>query len=90
MHALGVDHFVQKSVLEEISQGRIDVLFAAPPCGAAGAARNIKAPGVPWAPKPLRSPKHPYGLPWIRGLNAVRSLLRGLYSFCSMAALPWP
>ena len=61
MHALGVDHFVdkarvkaavskmdlldpehQKSVLEEISQGRIDVLFAAPPCGTASAAQNIR------------------------------------------------
>ena len=48
----------------------------APPCGSASRARSIplkrKLPGDPPAPQPLRSDRHPNGLPKLRFLDRIK------------------
>jgi hypothetical protein len=54
-------------LMQWLSDKNVVGIFIAPPCGSASRARSIplkrKRPGDPPAPKPLRSDKHPNGLP---------------------------
>ena len=57
-------------LMQWLSNPQVVGLFLAPPCGSASRARAIplkrKGPGDPPAPKPLRSDRHPNGIPGIR------------------------
>ena len=52
-----------------IQTGTVQVVTAAVPCGTCSRAREIYIPG---GPKPLRSDDHPYGLPWLSGVDLAR------------------
>ncbi len=64
----------QRLILE---QGRVKVVHFAPPCGTMSRAREIPLPqwikdkGVP-EPYPLRSERHPQGLPGLEGTDLVK------------------
>ena len=75
----------QKMVLQMIRDGRVDALMVAPPCGTSSRAREIAIrdhTGRHVGPVPLRSAKHPNGLPSLRGLSALKvKLANKLYAF---------
>ena len=79
----------QTTVFQQLSQGLVACLFAAPPCGTSSMARCIKIQGSRPGPRPLRSPEFPYGFPWNTGLDVARVLSANrLYCFtCQAAAL---
>lgn len=84
--------WVQELVLEEVRSGRVDSIHMAPPCGTSSAARNIpiskslKRRGAP-QPRPLRSPRHPDGLPTLKGLSLAKvQSANELYAFCCILA----
>jgi hypothetical protein len=51
-------------------------IFLAPPCGTASRARSIpmkrKRPGDPIAPRPLRSDRHPNGVPFLTFIDRIK------------------
>ena len=75
----------QQLVLQMLKDGRVEALMLAPPCGASSRAREIAIRdhrGRLVGPVPLRSAKYPDGLPWLRGLNALKTKLANkLYAF---------
>ena len=56
---------------ELLQQGRLLYVHFAPPCGTASKARSIKL-GLRREPKPLRSLRHPMGLPNLKGISKER------------------
>ena len=56
-------------ILRMIQHGEVDIIHAAPPCGTATRAREIR---VKNGPPPLRSEQHPEGLLTLSGLDAGR------------------
>ena len=76
----------QDLVFQWLEKGKADAVMLAPPCGTSSRAREIpikdsKGRSKP-APPPLRSRRHPNGLPSLRGLNALKvKLANKLYQF---------
>ena len=50
---------------------RLAYVHLGPPCGTSSRARDIRRPSGP-DPKPLRTARHPDGLPSLQGINSVR------------------
>lgn len=62
----------QLLVLSWIRNPQVKVVFLAPPCGTASAARNIQKDDGPLSPQPLRSKDFPDGLPYLQGYDFLR------------------
>ena len=75
-----VAHTQLMEVLTEEVPGAIHL---APPCGTSSRAREKPIPEMgDQAPRPLRDEHHPFGYPWLRGIDRTRVLQRNLlYSF---------
>lgn len=77
----------QQTLFQQLNDGKVACLLAAPPCGTSSAARSIRIRGVRHAPRPLRSQRFPYGFPWAKGTDAARvKSANQLYIFTCMAA----
>ena len=57
------------TILKMIREGEVDIIHAAPPCGTATRAREIRVKG---GPLPLRSEQYPEGLLSLQGLDAEK------------------
>jgi len=79
----------QDMVLQWLDEGKIDSVMLAPPCGTSSRAREIpvfQSGKKRRAPQPLRSARHPNGLPTLRGLDALKvKLANKLYAFTRKA-----
>ena len=75
----------QDLVVQWLEEGKVDGVILAPPCGTSSRAREIPvfASGKRRStPQPLRSQRHPNGLPSLRGLSALKvKLANKLYEF---------
>lgn len=75
--AFGIDHVRNRQAAAQVVQWLADEhvvgVFIAPPCGSASRARSIplksKSPGDP---RPLRSDKHPKGLPNLLFVDRIK------------------
>ena len=79
--------WVQELIEKEVTMGRVSGIHLGPPCGTASRARNIPIKrklirkGAP-NPQPLRSPSHPLGFPWLKGVNKLKvEAANRLYEF---------
>lgn len=67
----------QQFVVKTLQSGQVACVPMAPPCGTSSRARErkishrLRSIGVP-EPKPLRSPQHPWGFPWLTGRDKLR------------------
>ena len=73
-------------LLEPIEMGLVEVMTAAPPCGAASRARDIPMSTSFHGPPPLRSSEFPWGLPSLTDAHKLRVELanvvyRSIYLF---------
>ena len=63
-------------LMQWLSNPYIVGIFLAPPCGTSGRARSIplkrKRPGDPVAPRPLRTDRHPNGVPFLKFLDRIK------------------
>ena len=74
---------------------RLAYVHLGPPCGTSSRARDIRRRSGP-DPKPLRSTRHPDGLPSLQGVNALRvatanklySLAGQVFAWCAQQHIP--
>ena len=73
----------QSQLLETLEDDVPGSMHMAPPCGTCSRARERPLKGLGnFAPKPLRDEHHPFGYPWLKGLDQTRVLQSNLlYAF---------
>ena len=75
---------------------RVAFVHMAPPCGTCSKARGIPLPDGSPGPRVLRSAEHPWGLPWVGGVdrvkldasNAVYRVLAECVNLCEQPSIP--
>ena len=76
---------------------QVCVVHMAPPCRTCSKARGIPLPGGSPGPPTLRSVEHPWGTPWVVGVdrvkldasNAVHRVLAKCVDVCDKLGVPW-
>ena len=89
-HAQNVLSYVLKNC-------RVAFVHMAPACGTCSKARGIPLPDDSPGPRVLRSAEHPWGLPWVGGVDrvkldaghAVYRVLAECVDLCEQLGIPW-